>query len=272
MRRKMIMMMATFAIMICLLGVDSITAHAGSIKETEPNNTKLEAQLIKANNQKPSDLPSEIFSEQITEGTTSNEDQDWFKVFLTAGTNYMSCNGDPFNFRIENEQGSFTLEKKYIKSKFGVTPYTVTIPESGDYYVKITGMTSTTSKYLFAIGGPTYELGKIEVPSIEGSITMSRGNRTQTASFNVVNNTVIPRDAIVYFIRMDGLQATSAKDVKISNNQGNIVSLQQYIWQKDGLATLNMVARDNWRATFTYHKNTTFSPTLVLRYVYPVIE
>ncbi|WP_312651511.1 hypothetical protein [Aminipila sp.] len=271
MRRKILMMMAAFAIMICLVGGDSITAHAGSINETEPNNTKLEAQLIKANNQKPSDLPSEIFSEQVIKGTTSNEDQDWFKVFLTAGINYMSCNGDPYNFSIENESGSYYLQNKYWHSKQGITPYKLTVPESGYYYVKITGMTSSTSSYLFAIGGPTYDLGKIEVSSQEGSITM-RSGRTQTANFNITNNNNLPERAIVYFIRMDGLKTTSAKNVSVSNSQGNSISLQQYVWQKNGLATLNMEARDNWRATFTYHKDTTFTPTLVLRYVYPVIE
>lgn len=272
MRKKFFTMLVTCAIVICFVGFDSMTAHADSINEIEPNNTKEEAQLIKANNQKPSDLPSEIFSAQIINGTITSEDQDWYKVYLTAGTNYMSCNGNPYNFRIENEDGSYSLERRYTKSRSGVTPYRLTIPESGYYYVKITGMTSTSSSYLFTIGGPTYDLGKIEVSSQEGSITMRSGSRTETANFRLANNNTIPRDAIVYLIRMDGLTTTSAKGVSVSNNQGNTISLQQYVWQKNGLATLNMEARDNWRATFTYHKNTTFTPTLVIRYVYPVIE
>lgn len=81
-----------------------------------------------------------------------------------------------------------------------------------------------------------------------------------------------PNNAIVYFIRMDGLTSTSAKNISVSNSKGNSVSLNQYVWQKDGLVNINMDVKDNWSAQFTYRKSTVFSPTLVLRYVYPVVE
>ncbi len=182
----------------------------------------------------------------------------------------MSCNGNPFNFKIESEDCNYILEKKYTKTKSGITPYELIIPEAGYYYVKITGITSTSNSYLFTIGGPTYDINKIEVSS--GTVNLSGSNRTQTVHFNLSNNNDLPNNAIVYFIRMDGLTSTSAKNISVSNSKGNSVSLNQYVWQKDGLVNINMDVKDNWSAQFTYRKSTVFSPTLVLRYVYPVVE
>lgn len=70
------------------------------VRETEPNNTMETAGTIMANHETAAQAVSGSRpSQHVVTGSTSNTDEDWFKVYLSAGTQYVTCNDDPLNLR-----------------------------------------------------------------------------------------------------------------------------------------------------------------------------
>lgn len=257
-------------ITFCITGFASIQAFADEQYETEPNDNKEIAEEIQANNEKPQDMPSGDYSNQhVTKGTTSSSDEDWFKVLLPAGPQVMTCNDKSFAYTIYSSDDTVIASRNYI-SNTGAQAFSLNIPSNGYYYVRVIGFSEEDTKYLFAIGSPTYRLDVITTAAKEGSITLNETNPTRTATFDLSGNTTLPEDAIVYAIKMNGVTTTAASEINIVYDPRTSVSLQRYVWSKEGLASLNMKAKHTWTAKFTYQKDITFQPQLLLRYVYPL--
>lgn len=245
-----------------------------SRNEIEPNNTKSEAEAIEANNETASDFVSRNFSGQyVINGQTSSQDSDWFKVFLSSGKRYMTCNGTTFKFDITNEDNSYNFTKIYTKTNVvGPNAYELIIPKTGYYYIKIEGVSPTPCSYLFFIGSPSYLCETCTVNALEKSINMNKWNNYETATFDFTKDDSIPDEAIVYLIMMDNLHPSSVKDVRVYNSEGKSVPLVQYAWEREDLVSMNMEAKDKWKVKFTYKKDITITPKLILFYVFPVIS
>ena len=148
-RKKLIKIFAACMMTVSFLGAATMSVHAEIVKETEPNDTKETAELIQANNETAKGTVDRTYSGQYTiKGTTSRTDSDWYKVFLMAGTRYMTCNGDEFNFVIEDKNGDELLSRTYMDYA-ALTAYSFDVRTAGYYYVKITGIIPTSTNYLF---------------------------------------------------------------------------------------------------------------------------
>lgn len=272
-KNKLTKIIAMFLVTVFIINSISMTVSAESVMENEPNNTRETAETITANNETPSDtLSGSHTGEHVVEGTTTQNDPDWFKVYLNAGTNYMTCNGDAFDFVIENSNGNIISTGSYSKTGFGPTAYEFTASAYGYYYVEIIGTTSSYSRYLFLIGSPTYSLSSCTVPCREGTISMISGGGAQTGHFDAGSLSGIPEDAIAYTVRMSGLGTTNVSSVRLINDtDGYSISLDRYTWSKDNLVSMNMPVASTWTASFGYNnKAVSFTPTLTIYYVYPV--
>ncbi|MDE6252137.1 MAG: hypothetical protein K2M78_05800 [Lachnospiraceae bacterium] len=272
-RKKIIKIFAACMMTVSFLGAVSMSVHAEVVKETEPNDTKETAELIMANNETAKGAADGTYSGQYTiEGYTSKTDSDWYKVFLMAGDQYMTCNGNEFDYVIEDEYGNILLQDTYIDTGiFGPTAYRFSVTTAGYYYVKIIGKVSNSKSYLFGIGSPTYSVSSCEIPCSEGIINMTSRDETKTAHFDGTALTTIPEEAIAYCVKLSGIRNTAIKSATLTNEKKRkSFSLTTFIWDKDNLASMNMPVASMWTASLKYFKETSFTPVLRVYYAYPV--
>ncbi|MBD5465599.1 MAG: hypothetical protein HDR22_07250 [Lachnospiraceae bacterium] len=271
--KKTVKVLTACLVSVFMIGVADITVHAETFRETEPNDTMETAEMIKANNETAKDtLEGTNSGAYVVEGYTSKSDPNWYKVYLREGTQYMTCNGEAFEFYILNENADIIYQDTYLKrGAFGPTAYAFDIPEAGYYYVRITGIVSSSKDYLFLIGSPTYFTSKCNIPCSEGTVTMTAGNRTQTALFNGGGISNLPEGAIAYSVKMSGIGTTNVDSIRLENNhRGLSFSLDAYTWRKDSLTSMNLPVESIWTASFGYKKASTFTPVLTVYYVYPL--
>lgn len=267
--KKYLKKVFTAAIMCFCLLTGGITAYAQSVSEADDNDTMETAQLIQANSETAAEAVSGSRPNQyVVNGYTSTTDDDWYKVYLTAGTQYVICNGNAFQFEVYDSTETLIKSENYVKSGFGSTSYAFNAPTTGYYYVKVTGVTSSSQSYILGVGGVTYSVAWCEVEL--DTVTMA--NKTdQVVNFNLSEDDGLPEDAIVYTISMSGVKTTSVDSIAVTNlNSSRTVNLATYTWNKSGLVSLNLALNSDWEIEFGYYKDTSFTPTVKLYYVYPV--
>lgn len=261
----------TVAIMCFCMFAGGITVHAERVYETDPNDTKETAQLIQANRETAAEAVNGTRTHQyVVNGYTSTTDDDWYKVYLTAGTQYVNCNGDAFVFEVYDPNDNLIESGTYAKSGFGSKGYPFEATTAGYYYVKITGTTSSLQNYILGVGDPVYTVAKCEVEF--DTVTMA--NRAdQAVDFDLSLESRLPEDAVVYMISMNGVRTTTVNSVAVTNGDTDItINLTKYSWDKSGLVSMNLPLKSDWSIDFGYYKDTTFAPSIILYYAYPVVS
>lgn len=258
----------TVVMVCCIVWTNGITAKAQSVSETEPNDSMDTAQLIQANYETAAQVVNGSRPNQyVVKGNTSNNDEDWYKVYLNAGVQYITCNDKPFDYEVYNSNNNLVFSGTYTKSRLFPVGYSFRAASDGYYYVKIKGLTSASSSYILLVGGPTYSLGTCSVSL--GSVNMSGKNVTVPVDLRY--KSAIPEGSIVYAMTMNGVRSTSVSGITVKNStSNNTVVLNNFSWNKSDLASMNMPLKDNWQITFNYYKNTTFTPKLSLLFVHPL--
>lgn len=151
---------------------------------------------------------------------------------------------------------------------FGSTAYPFVASTDGFYYVKIKGITSSSSDYIVLVGGPTYSVAscKVEMPTVN----MANGSDS-SSSIDLRFEDALPEDAVVYMLSMSGIRTTAVDSISVRNlSSNNTVNLSTYTWDKSGLVSLNMPLKGRWSITYGYSKDISFTPTISLYYAYPV--
>jgi hypothetical protein len=234
--------------------------------EIEPNDTRSQAQEIQENQSTPEGMynPTLGGTYQMN-GNSSINDEDWFKVNLTKGTKYMTCGEKAFDFLIEDSAGNVITEKAYSTSP---RVFAFEIPADGLYYVRIKGISSEQTKYLFYVGSPVYAVGSVIIPCNTPTINMTGG--TKTAYFDSTNLN-IPKNAVVTSLTFNNIRTTDVKSIILTNNNSGInLTMNQSSWDKDHLESMHLPAVTMWTAQFGYNKTTSFNPTIKMYYVYPI--
>lgn len=267
-KTKSFKVLTTVAMVSCMLWVSGFTAKAQTVNETEPNDSMETAQLIQANYETAAQVVSGNRTNQyVVRGDTSKTDEDWYKVYLNAGVQYITCNDNPFDYEIYNSNGNLVTSGTYTKSRLFPIGYPFNVSSNGYYYVKVKGMTSASSRYILLVGGPTYAVASCTASL--GSINMS--GRDVTVPLDLRLKDTIPEGSVVYTISMSGVKSTSVNGITIKNlSKNNTVSLNNYSWYKTGLVSMNMPLKSSWQIIFNYNKNTTFTPKIDLLFAYPL--
>jgi hypothetical protein len=90
-------------------------AHAETVKEVDSNDTMETAQLIQANSETAEQAVSGNRPDQyVVSGKTSLKDADWYKVYLSAGTQYVTCNDKSFSFKVIEPNGNVIASETYF--------------------------------------------------------------------------------------------------------------------------------------------------------------
>lgn len=256
---------------VTLMNIISLPVQAATtVRETEPNNTRETAMTITANRETPAQAVSGSKPNQyVVDGYTSSGDDDWFMVYLDAGTQYLTLNGDSyFNYEVYSESGSTPIIRgQYVKTGFGSTAYNFTAATAGYYYVRLYTNLSSILDYSMLVGDPVYTVASCTVEL--GDVTISGSDRNVSA--NLVWEADIPEDAIVYAMTVNNVRSTAVSGISVRNRTtNNTINLNSYTWSKSGLVSLSMPVRSNWQITFEYSKNITLTPTITFQFVYPV--
>lgn len=256
---------------VTLMNIISLPVQAATtVYEKEPNNTRETAMTITANRETPAQAVSGSKPNQyVVDGSTSSGDEDWFKVYLDAGTQYVTLNGDSyFNFEVYSESSSIPIiSDEYIKTGFGSRAYDFRVATAGYYYVRIYTNMSSIRDYSLLVGDPVYTVASCTVEL--GSVTMQGSDSSSSADLR--GETEIPEGAIVYSMTVNNVRSTAVDGIAVRNRTtSNTINLDRYTWSKRGLVSLSMPIRSNWQIIFEYSKDITFSPTITFQYVYPV--
>lgn len=260
-----------FIIMISLVLGNGVIVSAQKVQEEEPNGTWETAQLIQANRETLADTVNAVPkpNQYAVDGYTDKNDEDWYKVYLQSGVQYVSLNADaPLDFEVYDANHMLVMRESYQKVAFGVNAYEFHA-SAGYYYIKIVGVETLPKYYVLMAGEPNTMVSTCKVNL--RTVTMSN-KRNQIVDFNLSDETQLPDNAIVYEIRTEGLRSTSVNNVAVTNRTtGSRVNMRPYTWSQTGLLAMNMPLKSNWSIEFTYYKNTSFTPTVTLFYAYPVV-
>lgn len=272
--RKILHFKGTYllVIMMCFALGSGVTVFAQNVNEEEPNDTLETAQLIQANRETLADAVSanKKPNQYAVSGYTDKDDSDWYKVYLSAGEQYVSLNADaPLEFEVYNANQSLIMRRDYTKTKFGVTAYKMDVSE-GYYYVRIVGTLLSPKEYHLMVGDPSTTISSCKVNL--GTVTMSN-KRNQTVDFNLEEQAQLPENAVVYEIRTERVNAVSASKVAVTNSRaGVLVNLRPYTFSETDLLGLNMPLKSRWSVEFGYYKNTSFTPSITFYYAYPIVS
>lgn len=269
--KKCLKSLFTLASMCFCLLAGGIVACAQSVSEINYNDTMETAQLIQANSETAAQAANGSRPNQyFVNGYTSTTDDDWYKVYLTAGTQYVICNGNSFEFKVYASNESLIKNEVYTKSRFGSTSYAFNAPTTGYYYVNVIGITSSSQSYILGVGDPVYAVAWCEVKL--NTIKMA-DKKDKVVTFDLSEEDRLPNKAIIYTISMEGVRTTSVDRIAVTDMKKNrTVNLATYTWSKSGLVSLNMNLKSDWKIEFGYNKNTSFTPSIKLCYVYPVVS
>ena len=247
------------------------TIYAQKVNETESNDTKETAQLIQANKETAAGIVNGDYPDQyVVKGYTSTTDDDWYKVYLTSGTQYVTCNDNGFSFEVYDPAGNRITRQSYEKTGFGVKAYPFSAESEGYYYVKVTGAVPSSESYLLLVGGPTYMVAKCEVKL--QPVTMAN-NTDKVIDFDITKENQLPENAIVYSISMNGIGSNSVDGISLTNTITNkTVDLRRYSWNQSKLESMNLILKSSWIVELAYYKDTSFTPSVELRYAYPVVS
>ncbi len=262
-------MVLKIIITLFLMLLGTTKASAQIVGESEPNNTKDMAQLIQATKETAIQAATGSRTDQyVVMGSTSMKDIDWYKVYLSKGTQYVNCNDNDFNFWVYDEMDNNILYQSYTKAPFGSRVYPFEAYYSGYYYIKVQGTNSVSQNYKLGVGDHTYALAHCKIKF--GSIKMSN-KKDYVQEFNLSENNDIPKGTLVYEMVLNGVLSTRATGAIIDNiSQSSKMSLVPPIYKLSNISNKGLDLKSHWKITIGYKKDSTINLELFLYFVYPV--
>lgn len=265
---KKIKVIMALAIMWTIIWMGSTTVHAQSVGEVNPNDTKETAQLIQASKETAQQAAAGQRTDQyVVDGYTSLNDIDWYKVFLTKGKQYVTCNSFDYNFWVYDEYNNLLMKESYSRSSHGPRAYSFEVNADGYYYIKVQGILSSSESYILSVGDPTYAIAHCQVNL--GSINMSNKN-DYNCLIDLSDNDVIPEGAVVYDISLRGTRTSNASFATINNITQNTKITLGPSFHAYNIAAKNLKADSRWEITIGYKKDNVLNPKFIMYFVYPV--
>lgn len=272
---KCIKMMAVSSLFGLIILSQTSIAMAGSTteRETEPNNTIEDANLIDRNNEKPSTVASgKLDGRNMVNGhLDSTTDVDWYKVVLMSSSDY-----NILDFRVSS--GSLDVEmyntnKELMKgcsfknlSNTSKRTHYLDILQTGTYYIKVFNPSSNYVSYNFTVGSPIYLVSTYSKDF--GYISSST-----TKELNLENDNTVKKDALVYRVEMNYGSYSGIDSRKFTNASQ---SFWTTTFSSTGEYPVAVVKQNklNQRWSFQYNLSNrarSSKASVKLNYVYPYI-
>lgn len=198
----------TFLVTLCI-GMTSMTgmvfAYVGD--PSVANDTKETAYQLTQN----TIADSLIYNPKIVHNCylSDSNDEDWFKVYLSAGTQTLTINSLQNNkiADVYSQDGSSLI----FEGTFGPSTkrgQKFQVATAGTYYIKIHSNESfsTKSEYTIFVGAPWYKRGTYS-KSLNTNMSVSPTKKVSNiVNFNLSTDAGIPNSAIVETISLDGTE------------------------------------------------------------------
>lgn len=235
--------------------------------EIEPNNTQETAQVTYPTNEDPKKFSTDDWSGRYcVSGSATSSDDDWYKVDLLPGTQYLSVvhyYGDNATYvELLDSENNVIIDKKH-GTRYNVTPFNST---GGTYYIHIVGASEAENKYAVYVGTPTLSSNELTI-----RFDPQKTSGTIKKSFSLKYEDILPDEALVSSISLtnfipnfSGARAscsTSSKSVTFNKNSF-----------KNGLGPLDLRLKSDWNIEFYPKSTVTAVPTVTFRYFYPVYD
>ncbi|MCH5248283.1 MAG: hypothetical protein J1E98_00045 [Lachnospiraceae bacterium] len=243
--------------------------------DAEPNDSYEQAQLITRNAQTPAQYVSNQTSVyRYVTGTLSYDDEDWYKVYLYSDDeNYLDLNVGSGTITVElyTSSNSVVPLTTFEFQKYGDTNvYSVPVPESGLYYLRVYhDTTSISSTYYFTIGNPQYTLGSY-THTFRSTTLAAKGTWDDTVDLSEISS--IPENAIGYEISIGGCTSSVSSERYFYNKHyGHWVATKSTFSYSLPVSETASSLDQEWGAKIvsTSSSSKTFSPTMTIRYVAP---
>ncbi|MBE5904561.1 MAG: hypothetical protein E7275_09805 [Pseudobutyrivibrio sp.] len=265
---------AFFSVVVLCLSIH-IDCYAFNLKESEPNDSYESATVISANTQTMKEYCAGN-SQNINwvDGYLSREDVDWYIVYLDSGNKYLSCtNGCNVNYEIFDSSLNNVAGFNHNTTK--KQSYTFNATYSGNYYIRVEEAYGEIESYNFTIGNPIYDLGRVKINCPGGTATMRSRQSTLTLTYN--SDASIPAGAVATRISTSGVRSGQGiETINVTNiTSGKSVLLSKYIYENRNTVSMDIPCDLGWTLTFerdSFHASSelSFSPTLVVDYIYPI--
>lgn len=204
-------------------------------------------------------------------GYVDNNNSDWYKVTLQEGKNYLTKMSGAFVCDIRDKNGKSILSDgenlRFEDNLDAFQAYEFDVSQAGDYYVVISGFSRAMKEYTFLIGSPIYLSKNVELTGER--IHISSGETWKISMKAADDN--IPEDA--YVVEIMNENGVGIADLDIMNLKSNLdVRISSYETTARNLLSMRMLAKSDWRVTYTGKKRSgkTFTPMLDVQYIFPL--
>lgn len=239
-----------------------------NMSEVEPNNTWETAQTTYPTNESAEKFAASDWSGRYSMyGTATSSDDDWYKVDLAPGEQYLSVAhsyGDNATY-VE----MFDSERnEIIPLKYG-TRYNVIKFDSkgGTYYIHITGASEEENKYTLFVGTPMLSSNQVRVSfdSVKTSGTIRR-------SFSLKNEDILPKDAQVTKITLRDLPSLGYSGARVSSSSSSKSVSFNKTSLSGNIGSLGMQLKSDWLVEYYPKTTVTTIPIVDFFYFYPVYD
>lgn len=237
-----------------------------SIKEVEPNDTLETAQTTYPTNEDPRKFANYDWSGRYyVSGSATSSDDDWYKVDLPRGLQYLSVvhySGDNATYvELLDSENNIIIPKKY-GTRNNIISFNST---GGTYYIHIVGASENENEYAVYIGTPRLVSNELNIrfDPIKTSGTIKK-------SFSLEDD-ILPDEAHVATITLRNFipNFSSARASCSSSSKSVTFSKNSFV---EDLGTYDMKLKSKWNIEF-YPKSTVSAvPSITFLYFYPVYD
>ncbi|MCI9658318.1 MAG: hypothetical protein HFI14_06865 [Lachnospiraceae bacterium] len=250
----------------------NLTSHAyqgsNDQSEVEPNNTQETAQTTQPTYEKPERFAVQDFSGRCGMfGKATSSDDDWFKVDLPSGVQYLSVvhfYGDNATYvELLDSENKVIVPKKY-GTRYNITEFD---SQGGTYYIHITGASEKENQYCLYVGTPILSSGEVRVrfDPVNTSGTIRK-------SFSLADEENLPKDAYVAKITLRDMVSLDYSGALVSNlSSSNSVTFDRTSNWKD-VGTLGMKLKNKWVIEYYPRSTVKTVPIAAFFYYYPVYD
>lgn len=235
--------------------------------ENEPNNTPETAQVTYPTNEDAKKFSIYDRSGRYgISGSASSSDDDWYKVDLLPGLQYLSVEhyyGDNATYvELLDSEKNVIISRNY-GTVYNVAPFD---SKGGIYYIHIVGATEHESKYAVYVGTPILASNRVTV-----RFDPVKTNGTINKSFSLAKEDILPDEALVTNISFEGLipNFSSARVSCSSSSKSLTFSKSSFA---DELGYLDFMLKSEWNIDFYPKSTVTAVPWITFLYYYPVVD
>lgn len=237
-------------------------------KEIEPNNTLETAQLTQPTNEIAERFAADDWSGRYSvTGKATSLDDDWYKVSLSTGVQYLSilhAYGDNATYvELLDSEKNVVIPKNY-GTRYNITKFD---SKGGTYYIHIIGASEKENQYTVYVGTPTLSSEEVYV-----QFDPVRTTGTIKKTFSLVGEDVLPEQALVSKITLRDLPALGYSGARVTSSSSPTSITYKMDSLSGNIGSLGMELKSTWNVEFYPRTTVTSVPIVDLFYFYPVYD